>query len=92
MLAGVSLALLTGRTVAPTGADLVRGRIRLLVRAAWVFGIGIALEALDTDIDVILGVYAILFVLALPFLRWSPRRLLLAAAALAVLTPPVACR
>ena len=90
VLAGVSLALLTGRTVAPTGVDLVRGRIRLLVRAAWVFGIGIALEALDTDIDVILGVYAILFVLALPFLRWSPRRLLLAAAALAVLMPPAA--
>jgi uncharacterized membrane protein len=90
VLAGVSLALLTGRTVAPTGADLFRGRIRLLVRAAWVFGIGIALEALDTDIDVILGVYATLFVLALPFLRWSPRRLLLAAAALAVLMPPAA--
>jgi len=90
VLAGVSLALLTGRTVAPTGADLVRGRIRLLVRAAWVFGICIPLEALDTDIDVILGVYAILFVLALPFLRWSPRRLLLAAAALAVLMPPAA--
>ena len=90
VLAGVSVALLTGRTVAPAGEDLVRARTRLLVRAAWVFGIGVALEALDTGIDVILGVYGVLFVLALPFLRWSPRRLLLAAAALAVLTPPAA--
>ena len=90
VLAGVSLALLTGRTVAPAGEDLVRARTRILVRAAWVFGIGVALEALGTDIDVILGVYGILFVLALPFLRWSPRPLLLAAAVLAVLTPPAA--
>jgi uncharacterized membrane protein len=90
VLAGVSLALLTGRTLPPAGADLVGARTRLLVRAAWVFGIGVALEVLDTGIDVILGVYGVLFVLALPFLRWPPRRLLLAAAVLAVLTPPAA--
>jgi uncharacterized membrane protein len=90
VLAGVSIALLTGRTVAPAGADLIRARTRILVRAAWVFAIGMGLEALDTNIDVILGVYAILFVLALPFLRWPPRQVLLAAAVLAVLTPPTA--
>jgi uncharacterized membrane protein YeiB len=90
VLAGVSVALLTGRTVVPAGEDLVRARIRLLVRAAWVFAIGVALAALGTGIDVILGVYGVLFVLALPFLRWGPRRLLLAAAVLAVLTPPAA--
>src|SRR3954469_12956222 len=38
VLAGVSVALLTGRILAPAGEDLVRARIRLLVRAAWVFG------------------------------------------------------
>jgi uncharacterized membrane protein YeiB len=90
VLAGVSVALLTGRTAVPAGEELVRGRTRLLVRAAWVLGIGVVLEALGTDIDVILGVYGVLFVLALPFLRWSPRRLVLAAAVLAVLTPPAA--
>jgi uncharacterized membrane protein YeiB len=90
VLAGVSVALLTGRTVAPAGEDLVRARTRILVRAAWVFAIGVALEALGTDIDVILGVYGVLFVLALPFLRWPPRRLLLAAATLAVLSPVAA--
>jgi uncharacterized membrane protein YeiB len=89
VLAGVSIALLSGRTVPVVGDDLVRARMRILVRAAWVFAIGGALQALGTDIDVILGVYAILFVLALPFLRWSPRRLFVAAAVLAVVTPPV---
>jgi uncharacterized membrane protein YeiB len=88
VLAGISVALLSGRTTPACGDDLVRARLRILVRAAWVFAIGGALEALGTDIDVILGVYAVLFVLALPFLRWSPRRLLLAAGLLAVLTPP----
>jgi len=88
VLAGISVALLSGRTAPVTGDDLVRARVRILVRAAWVFAIGGALEALGTDIDVILGVYAVLFVLALPFLRWSPRRLLLAAGLLAVVTPP----
>jgi uncharacterized membrane protein len=54
-----------------------------------VFAIGGIIEALGTDIDVVLGVYAVLFVLALPFLRWPPRRLLLAAGVLAVVSPPV---
>ncbi|WP_448612345.1 heparan-alpha-glucosaminide N-acetyltransferase domain-containing protein [Geodermatophilus sp. URMC 60] len=88
VLAGISMALLSGRTAPVTGDDLVRARVRILVRAAWVFAIGGVLEALGTGIDVILGVYAVLFVLALPFLRWTPQRLLLAAGVLAVVTPP----
>jgi uncharacterized membrane protein YeiB len=88
VLAGISVALLSGRTTPVTGDDLVRARMRIFVRAAWVFAIGGVLEALGTDVDVILGVYAVLFVLALPFLQWPPRRLLLAAGVLAVLTPP----
>jgi uncharacterized membrane protein YeiB len=89
VLAGISVALLSGRTRPVAGDDLVRARMRILVRAAWLFAIGGVLEALGTDIDVILGVYALLFVLALPFLRWPPQRLLVAAAVLAVVTPPV---
>jgi uncharacterized membrane protein YeiB len=54
-----------------------------------VFVIGAALEALDTFVAVILGVYAVLFVLVLPFLRWPVRRLLAAAAVIAVAGPPV---
>jgi uncharacterized membrane protein YeiB len=88
VLAGISVALLSGRTTPLTGDDMVRARMRILVRAVWVFGIGGVLEALGADLDVILGVYAVLFVLALPFLRWSPRRLLVAAAVVAVVSPP----
>lgn len=86
-LAGVSIALLSGRTRPAAGVDLVRARLRIAVRAAWVFAIGGVLEWLDTFVAIILGVYAVLFVLALPFLRWSPRRLLMAAGTIAVAGP-----
>ena len=89
VLAGISIALLSGRTVPVTGDDLVRARTRILVRAAWVFLIGGVLEALGADLDVILCVYAVLFVLALPFLQSSRRNLLIAAGVLAVVTPPL---
>jgi uncharacterized membrane protein YeiB len=59
-----------------------------MVRAACVFVIGGVLELLGTHIAVILTVYAILFFLALPFLQWSPGRLLLLAACLTVIAPP----
>src|SRR3712207_1382767 len=88
-LAGVSLALLSGGRTPATGRELARARTRVLVRAAWVFAIGGVLELLDTDIAVILGVYAALFVLALPFLTWPPVRLLLAAGVVALAGPPL---
>ncbi|MGY1707151.1 heparan-alpha-glucosaminide N-acetyltransferase domain-containing protein [Geodermatophilus sp. SYSU D00697] len=88
-LAGVSIALLSGGTAPVTGRELGQVRTRVLVRAAWVFAIGGVLELLDTFVAIILEVYAVLFVLALPFLRWSPRRLLLAAGVVALAAPPV---
>jgi uncharacterized membrane protein YeiB len=88
-LAGVSIALLSGGRTPPGGRELARARTRVLVRAAWVFAIGGVLELLDTFVAVILGVYAVLFVLALPFLRWPPARLLLAAGLVTVAAPPL---
>jgi uncharacterized membrane protein len=88
-LAGVSLALLSGGGTRLDGRELGRARTRVLVRAAWVFAIGGVLELLDTSVAIILGVYAALFVLALPFLRWPPGRLLLAAGAVALAGPPL---
>ena len=88
-LAGVSIALLSGGRRPAEGVELVRARLRIAVRAAWVFAIGGVLEWLDTFVAIILGVYAVLFVLALPFLRWSSGRLLAAAAVLMVLGPPL---
>jgi uncharacterized membrane protein len=89
VLAGVSIALLSGGARPVSGGALVRARARIMVRAAWVFVIGGLLELLGAPVLVILGVYAVLFVLAVPFLRWPPRRLLLLAAVLAVFAPPV---
>jgi uncharacterized membrane protein YeiB len=89
VLAGVSIALLSGGIHPASGDALVRARMRIMVRAAWVFLIGGVLELLGTEVEVILGAYAVLFVLALPFLRWSPRRLLLLAVGIAVVAPPV---
>jgi uncharacterized membrane protein YeiB len=88
-LAGISVALLSGRTRPLEGLDLTRARLRIFVRALWVFAIGWLLEELDTFVAIILGVYAVLFVLVLPFLRWPVRRLLLLAGAIAVAGPPL---
>ncbi|MGY1637345.1 heparan-alpha-glucosaminide N-acetyltransferase domain-containing protein [Geodermatophilus sp. SYSU D00742] len=86
-LAGVSIALLSGGATPASGRELARARSRILVRAAWVFAIGGVLEVLGTFVAIILGVYAVLFVLALPFLRWSRRWLLLLAGVVAVAGP-----
>ena len=88
-LAGVSIALLSGPLRPADDIDLVRARLRIMVRAAWIVAIGAVLEWLDTFVAIILGAYAVLFVLALPFLRWPPRRLFAAAGVVALAGPPV---
>ncbi|MFE3105983.1 heparan-alpha-glucosaminide N-acetyltransferase domain-containing protein [Nocardia tengchongensis] len=88
-LAGVSIAMLSGRMRPPAGQGLVTARLRILVRAVLLFAIGGLLTALGTGISVILQTYALLFVCCLPFLRWSPQRLLMLAAGWAVVAPPL---
>ncbi|WP_277207471.1 heparan-alpha-glucosaminide N-acetyltransferase domain-containing protein [Isoptericola croceus] len=87
-LAGVSLALMSGGHRAVSGEALRDARTRVLVRAALIYALGAVLAAFDSVI-VILEVYAVLLVIALPFLRWSPRRLFVLAGALAVVGPIV---
>lgn len=82
VLAGVGLALSSGRWGA-------RRRLALAVRALLIGAVGLALGELDSGVAVILAYYAVLFLLALPFLSWRPRRLLLLAVALALLVPVV---
>jgi uncharacterized protein len=89
VLAGVSIAIISGRSGRLDGAPLVQARVRILVRAALIFAIGAVLELLGTPVAVILPYYAVLFVMSLPFLRWSPRRLFGLAAAVAVVMPVV---
>ncbi|MGW4244954.1 DUF418 domain-containing protein [Nocardia sp. NPDC004722] len=88
-LAGVSIALLSGRQHPSAGSELVRVRLRILVRALVLFALGGVLTMLDTGISVILQTYALLFACCLPFLHWSPRRLLILAAGWAVVAPPL---
>lgn len=87
VLAGVSIALMTGRTALPERESVPGIRLELVGRGAVIFLIGLVLEMLGTPIAVILTLYGLLYVAVIPFLRWSPRRLLLAAAVLALAGP-----
>lgn len=87
VLAGVSIAIMTGRDQPVTGADLRAARIRILVRAAAVFVLGAFLELLGTDVAVILPYYALLFVAAVPVLRLRPPILFGLAGLVAVVAP-----
>ncbi|WP_301111647.1 heparan-alpha-glucosaminide N-acetyltransferase domain-containing protein [Microbacterium sp.] len=87
LLAGVSIALMTGRSVLPERERIPGIRLNLVGRGAVIFLIGLALEMLNTPIAVILTLYGILYVAVIPFLRWRPRQLLLAAAVLALVGP-----
>ncbi|SDX80461.1 Protein of unknown function [Saccharopolyspora shandongensis] len=88
-LAGVSLALLTGGSDPHDGALLRRDRVRIAVRAAILFVLGMALTQLGTPIMVILSFYAIYFVLALPVLRMPPAALAVLAGVWALVAPQV---
>jgi uncharacterized membrane protein YeiB len=87
LLAGVSIAILSCRSTPLTGVGLVQARTRIFARAALIFAVGGVLQVLGTNVLVILPVYAALFVVALPFLRWPPRRLFLLAGAIAIVSP-----
>lgn len=87
LLAGVSLALVSGRTTPVTGRALATVRGRTAVRAVLLFALGVGLSALDTPIAVILQYYAVLFLLCLPLLAWPARRLFVTAGVLALVTP-----
>lgn len=89
VLAGVSVALMTGRSDLPDPARVPALRLNLVGRGAVIFIIGLVLEMFGTPIAVILTLYGLLYVAVIPFLRWRPAHLLLAAGALAVAGPPL---
>lgn len=86
-LAGVSIALVSGARTPVTGAARARASGRLALRAAALFVVGMLLMATGVPVYVILPAYAILFVLALPFLGMRPRALFALAGALALVMP-----
>lgn len=74
VLAGVALALVSGRATPLAGPDLAAARRSVAARAGIVLVIGLGLGVLDSGVAVILVNYALLFVAALPWLgcRWRP--------------------
>ncbi|WP_422115559.1 heparan-alpha-glucosaminide N-acetyltransferase domain-containing protein [Brachybacterium sp. UNK5269] len=89
VLAGISIALMTGRTRLPEPAELPGLRLGLLGRGATIFVIGLMLEMLGTGVAVILAFYGIMYVAAMPVLRLRPSRLILLAALIALVGPLV---
>ncbi|PBC60961.1 hypothetical protein BKI49_26880 [Streptomyces sp. Tue6028] len=89
LLAGFSLVILTGRPEPKTGRSGRQAMGRVAIRSAVLIGLGFALTALDTPVDVILAAYGLLFVFALPLYRLQAGVLAVIAAATALVMPPV---
>jgi uncharacterized membrane protein len=87
VLAGVSVALVSGRTRPLRGRERYAVSRRLLVRALLIGALGLLLGAVPTVIAVILAYYGVLFALALPFLGLRARTLAVLAAIWAALAP-----
>jgi uncharacterized protein len=88
-LAGASLAIMTGGRETLVGVELTRARVRIAVRAAIIFAIGGALVLLDTRVAVILPVYAVLFLFAIPLVNGRPLSLVILAGVLALVSPVI---
>jgi hypothetical protein len=89
IVAGISIALMTGGSGGIGSRDIRDVRLRLVGRGAAIFLIGLVLEMLGTGVAVILTFYGVLFIAVIPFVRWRRRRLLVSALVLAVLGPPL---
>ncbi len=87
LLAGVSLVLASGRRTPLRDRAWTAYAVAVLVRAALVGALGLLLGQLDSGIAVILASYALLFLVAVPFLRLATRPLVAVTAAWVVLGP-----
>lgn len=76
LLAGVGLALATGGRTPPRGRALAAASVGVALRALVILLVGLCLGAFPSGVAVILVNYALLFVLAIPFLGLGPRILL----------------
>jgi hypothetical protein len=87
LLAGVSIALITGGRSPVSGDPLRVARGRLAVRAVLLWALGVALISTSVPLFVILPAYAILFLLALPLLALRAPTLWAIAGATAAVMP-----
>jgi hypothetical protein len=87
VLAGVSLALMTGGTTPPRGRRRGVLSAGLAVRALLVALVGLLLGEVDSGIAVILTYYGLLFLLGLPFLGLRTRPLVVLAGGWLLVVP-----
>jgi hypothetical protein len=87
LLAGVSMALVTGGSSPHAGVQRAGDAVGLTTRAMLIGLLGLFLGQLDTPVAVILTYYAVLFVLGLPFLGLGARPLLALSALWCVVVP-----
>lgn len=87
LLAGVSIAFLSGADRRLTGRKLFAARVALAVRALLIVFIGLALGLADSPNLIILTYYGVMFLLAVPILGVRTRWLFPAALASALVWP-----
>jgi len=89
VLAGVSIALMSGGRRPKQGRASTRVALRLATRAPLLVALGLLLTSLGTGYMVILAYYGACFLLAIPWLRCRARTLAVAALVTAVVMPLV---
>ncbi|MEJ7833324.1 MAG: heparan-alpha-glucosaminide N-acetyltransferase domain-containing protein [Nocardioides sp.] len=87
VLAGVSLALITGREQPVRGRARIAASAGLVVRALLIAALGLALGELESGLAVILTYYGLLFLLGVPFVGLGARPLFVLAGVWAVVLP-----
>lgn len=90
VLAGVGLALSTGKQVPPEGTALRAARRGIALRALVIAAVGLSLGGLEVNLAIILVHYALLFLCVLPFLGLRIKALCAWAAGWIVLSPVLA--
>ena len=90
VLAGIGLALGTGKQEPRTGNDLWSARGGVAMRALVIAVVGLSLGGLDVNVAVILVHYAVLFLCVLPFLGLRLKALCFWAAGWVLLSPVLA--
>ena len=90
VLAGIGLALSTGKQVPAEGARLGAARRGIALRAAVIAVVGLTLGGLEVNLAIILVHYAVLFLCVIPFLGLRPKALCAWAAGWILVSPVLA--
>lgn len=90
VLAGVGLALSTGKQMPPEGAALNAARRGVALRALVIAAVGLSLGGLEVNLAIILVHYALLFLCILPFLGLKLKALCAWAAGWILVSPVLA--